>query len=144
MIQFQLFSIQLPPQPEEVERLNHFLRSHRVVDIHKELVQTGNVASWTFCVQYHFEGSAVPAEPARRKKVDYKDVLSEEHFKLFQRFREVRKQVAEQEALPAYAVFTDEELSKIVQLENRTESSICSISGIGMARAQKYASFFVD
>ena len=53
------------------------------------------------------------SQTASKEKVDYKLVLSEADFSLFSRLREIRKQIAIADAVPAYAVFTDEELAGI-------------------------------
>ena len=79
---------------------------------------------------------------SRTGKVDYREVLSPEAFAKFAKLREIRKELAAINAIPSYAVFTDEELSKIAQLETLTVSAICSINGISK-RAEKYAADFI-
>ena len=40
------------------------------------------------------------------RRVDYREVLSAEQFEVFSKLREVRKEVAEREAVAVYAIFT--------------------------------------
>ncbi|MBR6355074.1 MAG: HRDC domain-containing protein [Paludibacteraceae bacterium] len=59
-------------------------------------------------------------------------------FAVFSQLRSIRKQLAEQEAVPAYAVFTDSELAEIAKLESIEPNAIQTISGIGQKRVEKY------
>lgn len=79
----------------------------------------------------------------RKEKVDYKSVLGEEHFKVFTRLRAFRKQIADQDAVPAYAVFTDAELATLSQVEGLTEQAMLQVEGIGKKRVEKYGALLV-
>ena len=46
------------------------------------------------------------------KKVDYKEILSEEDFIFYSKLRELRKELTNNEALPVYTFFTNEQLVK--------------------------------
>ena len=147
MIQIHCFSLPIPDGRDQEDELNLFLRSHQIVDIQREMVILGDRAYWSFCIQYHLDGTSPISgleNRGKNKKVDYKEVLSEDQFQLFQHFRVVRKELAQREALPAYAIFTDEELANIVRLEQRTVALISGISGIGQHRANKYATYFCE
>ncbi len=76
--------------------------------------------------------------------MDYKNVLSEEHFKVFSQLRAYRKQIAEQDAVPAYAVFTDAELALLAQSADLTEQSMLKIDGIGKKRVEKYGALLIE
>jgi len=104
-MQFKLFSIAATGDSEAEEELNRFLRGHRAISVQKELVQSGQAAFWCFCIEYL---TGVPASDDRgrgRSRIDYKAVLSEEDFAVFARLRDVRKQLAADEAIPVYALF---------------------------------------
>ena len=79
---------------------------------------------------------------ANKTKVDYREVLDEATFKIFSKLREIRKKIATDEGLPAYAIFTDEELSNIAKLEEIAASKIQTIKGIGEKKVEKYAQRF--
>ncbi len=49
-MQFRLFSIPATGDVEGEAALNTFLRTHRAVSVHRELVQTGAATYWCFCV----------------------------------------------------------------------------------------------
>jgi hypothetical protein len=55
--------------------------------------------------------------PATRPdREDYREVLSPEEFVVFSKLREVRKQFAEKESVPAYTIFTNEQLAEMVRV----------------------------
>lgn len=80
--------------------LNCFLRGHRVVNLHRELVVDGRPL-WCVSAEY-VEAPARPGgdEAIRRNRVDY---------------REVRKEIAEKEGVPVCAICTDQQLDVMAQ-----------------------------
>ena len=85
----------------------------------KEFVADGESSFWAFCVE--LADGAPPGIGARtgtgaaKERIDYKEVLSPADFAVFSKLREVRKALAEKEAIPAYSVFTNEQLAQIVR-----------------------------
>ena len=146
VMQYEIFTVPVVDGVEETERMNRFLRGHKVVQVDKHFVVLGDCAYWSFCVNYLVaapsSSSSVTGE--KREKVDYKNVLNEEHFKVFSRLRAYRKQIAEQDAVPAYAVFTDAELAMLAQAEGLTEQSMLQIDGIGKKRVEKYGALLLE
>ena len=76
-------------------------------------------------------------------KVDYKAILSEEEFILFARLRELRKQLAAAEAIPVYAVCTNEQLAAMARMGPETIGQLKTIEGLGDAKAGKYGESFI-
>ncbi len=70
--------------------------------------------------------------------------MDEPVFKRFTALREIRKKIAKDDAVPAYVVFTDEELSELAKLELLTEASMKSVKGIGEQKIEKYGRFFLQ
>lgn len=144
-MQYEIFTVPVVGGAEETERMNRFLRGHKVVQVDRQFVVLGDCAYWSFCVNYLVTApSAVAASGEKREKVDYKNVLGEEDFKTFTRLRAYRKQIAEQDAVPAYAVFTDAELALLAQSEGLTEQALLQIDGIGKKRVEKYGSLLIE
>ena len=104
-------------QSETVEALNKLLRGGRIASVQKEFVTDGENAYWAFCVE-SLDGAAVSpggkSGSGARERVDYKEVLSEADFAVFAKLRDLRKTFAEKEAIPAYSVFTNEQLAAMV------------------------------
>ena len=71
-------------------------------------------------------------------KVDYKEVLKPEDFEVFSRLRDWRKAEAEQEGVPVYGVFTNEQLAEMVRQRAGTKAALKGIAGVGEARVEKY------
>ncbi len=138
-MQFKIFTIPVENSEHYIEELNYFLRVNKVVDVRKESVNSNGSCYWTFCVTYLPQStSPIIQERSQRQKIDYKNVLSSEAFNKFSAMRKIRKEIAEEEAVPPYAVFTDAELSMIAELEEITPKAIENIKGIGGKRVEKY------
>ncbi len=142
-MRIQLFTVPIHEGEEDLNELNRFLGSHRVTDMQKTFVDTGKGGCWSFCVTYLEMVKAAGAE-TKKGKVDYRQVLEEKDFALFCEMRKVRKQIADSEAIPPYAVFTDAELAEIVKLEEITPASMRTIPGIGERKVEKYGARFIE
>jgi len=140
-MEIQIFSISVFENIAELQKINAFLRGHKIIDIEKQFVNNGRDSFWSFCVRY------IDSPPENKSnfnsnknvKIDYKEILDETTFLKFSKLREIRKEIAKTDAVPAYAVFTDEELSEIAKLPEITESGIRTIKGIGQKKTEKYA-----
>ncbi|MFQ5447469.1 MAG: HRDC domain-containing protein, partial [Saprospiraceae bacterium] len=127
----------IPGGEDMNDEMNKFLRSKKVLQTENHLVSNGNETFWCFCIKYLDE-----APQGKRQKVDYRQVLDEESFQRFAHMRQIRKQLAQEEGIPAYAIFTDEELAGLAQLEVRTPATMRSVKGIGEKKVEKYGEHF--
>lgn len=137
-MQLKLFTIPAFDNGEQLQALNAFMANHKVLEVEQKFFQNDKGAYWCFCVRY-IEG--VPAHQAAQSfkpKTDYKEVLSEPQFAVFSLLRQCRKQLAAEDAVPAYAVFTDEELAEMVKLPELNASKLIGIKGIGDKKVAKY------
>ncbi len=137
-MQIKLFTIPINNIENYNDELNAFLRSHKIVQVEKHLVQTENSHSWCFYISYIDSGSSPVKLSGGKKKIDYKEVLNEADFAKFSVFREIRKKIAKDQGVSAYIVFTDAELAEITKLEQLTIANIKKIKGIGEKKAEKY------
>ncbi len=132
--------------PMESE-LNSFISSHRIVTIERRFVEQGADSFWALCVDYlHGEPGSGPTHGAsgrNERKVDYKEVLTPEQFEVFAKLRELRKQIAEKEAVPVYAVFTNEQIAEMVKTKADSKAKLKVIDGVGDARVEKYGEAFL-
>lgn len=140
-MQLKFFTFSVLDIVNAEEEINKFLRSAKVLEIKRDLVQDGERSYWTICILY-LEGAG--SDQNAKIKVDYKDRLSEVEFKLFCKLRTIRKQLADEDAVPAFAVFTDYELSEIAKLPEIAVSTINKIKGIGTKKIEKYGQKFCD
>lgn len=117
------------------EELNSFLRSHSILDVDIRFVPDGSNSMWCICVRYL---ENVKGSKAERGKVDYRDLLGQDEFKMFCALRKKRKAIALEDGIPAYAVFTDNELADLSRLDDLNAANALRIKGIGKARVEKY------
>lgn len=145
-MQIQIFTIPILGGEEMMQEMNHFLRANRVSDIQKTMTQSAGVSYWTFCITYLPQCPVKGADAVlpRKSKIDYREVLEEPEFVRFCEYRKIRKQIAENQAIPPYAVFTDAELAEIAKLDPPSLKGLKSIPGIGDKKVEKYGAYFID
>lgn len=126
--------------------MNRFLRSHRVLSVDRRWVEQGPDSFWSFCVDYlepGQDGTASNRGSGERGRVDYREVLKPDEFALFVKLRALRQEIAKDEAVPVYMVFTNEQLAQMVRLKARSKADLNKIAGVGEARIQKYGERFL-
>lgn len=146
---FQLFQYALPADPDLTE-LNSFLQAHRVATVQREIVTTTAGPLLLFIVEYvagnGFSGKADTSAlsgSSSTSRIDYRDILSESEFSVFTTLREIRKQLAEADGVPVYAVFSNAQLAAMIQEKCTTVAGMLKIEGVGKARTDKYAGAFL-
>jgi superfamily II DNA helicase RecQ len=141
-MQIQLFTIPVLGGEDLLIEMNKFLRGHKILQTEKHLIQDGQNAFWSFCITY-IESAKAQDKTAVAEPVDYKALLDEASFKRFVKLRDIRKRVAQAEGVPAYAVFTNEELSELAKIETLTLANMRTVNGIGEKKVEKYGKYFV-
>jgi len=63
--------------------------------------------------------------------------------KLFAKLRHLRKQIADQENLPPYVIFSDVSLSEMSELMPTNDSQFLSVTGVGHIKLDKYGEEFL-
>ena len=76
----------------------------------------------------------IPAAEAEEKPVDQE---------LMQRFRELRKKLADTLGVPAYVVFPDATLRDMCAKMPRTKEAFLTVSGVGSMKAERYGKKFI-
>ncbi len=143
-MKIKLFTIPIYDYEEGERELNKFLESNQIEKIDKHFYSYSAGAVWCLMIEYEekrLNSDSLPVSNTSKKsgKVDYKTTLSEKHFEIFSKLREARKKIANEEAIPAYAVFTDAELARIAELDSLTEEQIRTVKGVGEKKAEKFA-----
>ena len=131
----RFFTVPIHDGDEAAEELNRFLGAHRIVAIDRQFVQDGPNSAWALCVTYVQASNRPPS--AKRGKIDYREVLSEPDFAVFAQLRALRKTLADKEGVPAYALFTNEQLAEMVQRRVRTRQPRCARSTASAKRASR-------
>ncbi len=138
-MQFKIFTIPIGDSGAATEELNRFLRGQKVLEVEKHFMHNDQGATWCFCVKYIEATIAGTTSNSVGVKPDYKLLLDEAAFAVFSKLREARKKIATDDGLPAFAVFTDEELSNIARLAEHTPAAMRGIKGIGEKKVERYA-----
>lgn len=143
----KFFIIPINNIQEAEGELNAFLRAHRVLKMDRNWVDQGESSFWAICVDYlensHHQATSGTREGIRGK-IDYRQVLSPEEFARFAQLRDLRKAIAQTDAVPVYTIFTNEQLAKMIQTGSRTKADLEQIAGVGDARVVKYADRFLS
>ncbi|MBO6130567.1 MAG: HRDC domain-containing protein [Treponema sp.] len=134
---YRSFKIPCGENGQAEQNINAFLSSHRIISVQKEFYAAE--CCWCILVEYADESFAVKSGA----KVDYMKILSQEEFSVFSKLRELRKKIATEERIPAYAVFTDEQLSHLVKSKPKDVQQMQKISGVGSNKAEKYGDKFL-
>jgi superfamily II DNA helicase RecQ len=140
-VRYQFFVIPAQNPGSAQEELNRFCAGCRVLNVEKAFVANGDRSFWSVCVTW-LEGAQGKQKPTK-SRVDYRDVLNERDFAVFAKLRSLRKSIAEQEGVPIYAIFTNEQLAAMVQKRVLTQNAFGSIDGVGKMRLEKYAESFL-
>lgn len=144
-MQIKIITVHSQGGEEQNESLNKFLRGNKIISIDKNFYSDSGGSYWSFCITYLLQSSAFQGFSQDRKdKIDYKSILSEEQFARFSSLRLLRKKIAEEDAVPAYAVFTDAELSEISKIDKVSLDELKKIEGIGEKRVTKYGEKIVS
>lgn len=131
------------PEPAQTE-LNALLASSRVLAVHREWLTDGAQSGWAFCVEVLGGEGPLPdalkaaGERRRGADIDYRQVLSEEDFAVYARLRGARKQLAQRDGVPLYAVCSNEQMAAIVTGRVASLEALAGIDGMGAARVARY------
>ncbi|OWU66197.1 MAG: hypothetical protein CBB60_000760, partial [Armatimonadetes bacterium Cent15-Ar3] len=115
------------------QELNRFLAGHKIVSVQRHLIDQGANSFWAICVDYlsHLPGTSPAASHLSSSRVDYKAILTPEEFTAYTQLRDLRKELAQLDAVPVYALFTNEQLALMVQRRCRSKGDLEQIEGIG-------------
>ena len=103
----------------------------------------GDRPYWCFCVET-LQGADGQSQGAGKKRIDDKDVLSSEDFAVFVALRDLRKTIADAEAVPVFTIFTNEQLADIARNRPTTVKELTEIAGIGRARTDRYGEAVIE
>lgn len=78
-----------------------------------------------------------------KKKTNGKDALTAAGFKLFDKFRELRLQIAREENMPPYIIFSDKTLIDMAVKMPRSKREMLEVSGVGENKYGKYGERFL-
>lgn len=144
-MQIRVFNIPISDTGEMQAEMNRFLAGQRILEVEQRFYQNEKGSYWSFCVRYLISNAGnFQQQQSAKQKIDYKELLNENEFAIFSKLRECRKIIAANDAVPAYAVFTDEELAGVARLPSIEVSKLIAVKGIGDKKVEKYGSQLIE
>ena len=138
---FEIFNIEIPNGREELERLNRFIETHRVVSTQHQVVMRDNIPYVCFCLEYTTDQGRTNQLDKQQPSEERKDVwmtLTPEERTIFSQLRELRNAIATQEHVKSFVVFTNDQLAEMVKRRVTTLEAMKEIPDIGKSRLEKY------
>ena len=83
LTQFASFFISPFGEPSVCDDLNKFLRSRRIVNVEKRLIDGERGTGWLFLVEYGEE--LKPQGSNNNARIDYREILNQQEYSLFER-----------------------------------------------------------
>ncbi|WJS93700.1 DNA helicase RecQ [Flavobacterium johnsoniae] len=101
-----------------------------------------------FAKKVLFEGEKVKLTTVVKKVID-KNEIKEAKTKtpknsLFETLRKLRYEIAQEEEVPAYVIFSDASLRQMEVLRPMTDEEFLAIEGVGKAKLEKYGTEFIN
>jgi superfamily II DNA helicase RecQ len=142
LTQYASFYVSPFGEKSVTDELNVFLRSHRIVNVEKKLIDGERGTGWVFLIEYANE-STKNSSNASSQRIDYREVLNSVEYALYDKLRNLRKEIADKSSIPVYAVFTNDQLASMVKKPPKTAKDLLSIAGIGESRVKQYGEAFI-
>ena len=133
------FWIPVVDHTEAAAALNQCLAKHQVLGLEKRLVETAE-PGWAVCVTVALTGAE---KSAKKTKIDYREVLDEESFRIFSGLRTLRKELAARDGVALYNVADNAQLAEIANDRITTVQGLAAVAGFGAARRGKYGAALV-
>ncbi len=142
-MQFKFFAIPVCSPEQDEEELNKFLRSHRVLTVERHF--NPEKAYWAVAVEYADQNPTAEAPPLhRREKTDFTIGMTEEEKERFEKYKNTRRRLATERGVPAYLIFTNDELSILAHVPVLNAETVRNVKGIAPSRLNDYVAFFFN
>jgi superfamily II DNA helicase RecQ len=140
---YKFFYIPVRSPADAEAELNAFLARHTVQTVDRQFIAAGEHSAWSLCVVY--DEAREPGGQHNRRKggIDYREVLDASDFDVFSELRRLRKRLAEEQAVPPYTIFSNEQLAAMVTGRVKTLTDLRAIDGVGQARCERYGEAFL-
>jgi len=139
---YRLFQFPLPAEPE-LEELNTFLGNHRILGVHRETVTTPTGPLLIFVVQYLPSTADRSPETNRRDSVDYRQLLNESDFAVFNDLRAERARLALAANTVPYKLFSNAHFATMVRQRCSSLTEIRRIPGISDDKVKRWGDAIV-
>ena len=142
-IQFMTFFISPFSEPSASAELNNFLKSHRIINVEKRLIDGERGTGWVFLVEYtELEGGK--SAYTMSSKVDWRDVLNPSQFAVYDLLRKKRKEIGDKTKIPLYGILSNEQLALMAQNPPRNKEEFLKIKGVNESKYKQWGETFIS
>lgn len=147
----KIFTLKFSPVIEgfDDEALRRFISDKNVIEIRDQFFIKNHDPFWSVMVIY---APAVETDAAPRKaetyqsagtggdaaKKDYRDLLTDRSWPLFNRLREWRRERAMKDSVPSFVVFNNRQLAHIAVKAPESLNRLSEVEGVGKVKLEKY------
>ena len=129
-------------EPSASAELNNFLKSHRIINVEKRLIDGDRGTGWVFLVEYtDIEGGK--SAYTMSSKVDWRDVLNPSQFAIYDLLRKKRKEIGDRTKIPLYGILSNEQLALMAQNPPKTKEDFLKIKGVNEQKYKQFGEFFI-
>ncbi len=143
LTQFMTFFVSPFSEPSSHAELNNFLKSHRIINVEKRLIDGERGTGWVFLVEYSDNDGSKPSY-TMSSKVDWRDVLNPSQFAVYDLLRKKRKEIGERTKIPLYGILSNEQLALMAQNPPKTKEEFIKIKGVSEQKYRQFGEEFLE
>lgn len=143
LTQFMTFFISPFSEPSSHAELNNFLKSHRIINVEKRLIDGERGTGWVFLIEYSDNEGARSSYNNTSSKVDYREVLPPQQFAIYELLRAKRKEISDNTRIPVYGIFSNEQLALMAQNPPKNKDEFLKIKGINEGKYKQWGEAFI-
>ena len=143
LTQFMTFFISPFSEPSSHAELNNFLKSHRIINVEKRLIDGERGTGWIFLVEYS-DIDPSKSSYTMSAKIDWRDVLNPSQFAVYDLLRKNRKEIGNKTKIPLYGILSNEQLALMAQGLPKTKEDFIKIKGVNEAKYRQFGEQFLE
>lgn len=129
-------------EPSASAELNNFLKSHRIINVEKRLIDGERGTGWVFLVEYtELEGGK--SAYTMSSKVDWRDVLNPSQFAVYDLLRKKRKEIGDKTKIPLYGILSNDQLALMAQNPPKNKEDFLKIKGVNEQKFKQWGEIFI-
>lgn len=143
LTQFMTFFVSPFSEPSSHAELNNFLKSRRIINVEKRLIDGERGTGWIFLVEYS-DNEGAKQSYTMSSKIDWRDVLNPSQFAIYDLLRKKRKEIGERTKIPLYGILSNEQLALMAQNPPKTKEEFIKIKGVGEQKYKQFGEEFLE
>lgn len=143
LTQFMTFFVSPFSEPSSHAELNNFLKSRRIINVEKRLIDGERGTGWIFLVEYS-DNDGSKQSYTMSSKIDWRDVLNPSQFAVYDLLRKKRKEIGERTKIPLYGILSNEQLALMAQNPPKTKEEFIKIKEVGEQKYKQFGEEFLE